>query len=40
MLVLGTGVLPSTSRVEKSVCVDSSLLGPRSRDEGGGDLVE
>lgn len=34
MLVLGTGVEPSTSSVEKSVCVLSSLCGPRSRDGG------
>lgn len=34
MAVLGTGVLPSTSSVEKSVCVLSSLAGPRSRDGG------
>jgi hypothetical protein len=30
MAVEGTGVRPSTSRVEKSVCVVSLLVGPRS----------
>lgn len=34
MLVLGTGVLFSTSNEPKSVCVDSVDEGPRSRDLG------
>lgn len=31
MLVLGAGVLPSTFRAAKSVCVFSEEAGPRSR---------
>jgi hypothetical protein len=37
MAVEGTGVPPSTSRLEKSVCVVSALAGPRSPVLGAGD---
>ena len=37
MLVLGGGVLPSTSRELKSVCVSSVEAGPRSCDGGLGE---
>jgi hypothetical protein len=38
MLVAGATVFRRTSRAEKSVCVSSFDLGPRSRDFGGCDL--
>jgi hypothetical protein len=38
MLVLGTGMLPSTFSAEKSVCVSSVEAGPRSVVGGGRDL--
>ena len=39
MLVAGAAVFLSTSSALKSVCVSSSLLGPRSRDLGGRDCM-